>query len=67
MFLLPIYTCYAFDSVEDMRRENKQNMDRMMDQHYQTWDRIDNHLEREEQKRVNQITIENQNVKLFGR
>lgn len=63
---LPICVCLARDSLEDMRRENEQHMDRIMDQHYQSWDRIERHLEQEEQKRVNRSIIEGQNRKLFG-
>lgn len=65
--LVPVLICHASPSINEMRREMDQEMDRIIDQHRQTWDRIERNLESQEQKQVNRITIENQNGKLFGR
>ena len=66
VLLLPICLCQASPTIEEMRRENDQKMDRMMDRLSQEQVQAENRKSRDEQERVNRILIEQNNRKLFG-
>lgn len=66
-FFLSICACQADQSLDEMKRDMDRQMDRIMDKHNESWDRINQHQEREDQKKVDRINIENQGKKLFGK
>lgn len=66
LLLLPICLCQASPTIEEMRRENDQRMDRMMDRLNQEREQAESRKARDEQERVNRILIEQGNKKLFG-
>lgn len=51
----------AYQTIDEMRRENEQLSNEAMDRFHADWERIDRRQEREEQKR------QNQNKQLFGK
>jgi hypothetical protein len=55
----------AYQTIDEMRRENEQRSNEAMDRFHEDWERVDRRQEREEQKRQNQR--ENQDKKLFGK
>jgi hypothetical protein len=66
LLLLPICLCQASPTIEEMRRENDQRMDRMMDRLSQEREHAEGRKGRYEQERVNRILIERGNKRLFG-
>jgi hypothetical protein len=55
----------AYQTFDEMRRESEQRSNEAMDRFHADWERIDLHIEREDQKRLNQRG--NQDKPLFGK
>lgn len=55
----------AYQTIDEMRRENEQRSNEAMDRFHEDWERIERRHEREDQKRLNER--ENQDKRLFGK